>query len=250
MNLEEVKVHCISDYVSAMDLAIAMSAIGAKGYFSDDPDDVKDVLNLSDSLFINIGTVNFRTTRSMMKAGIFANLKDKPIVLYPLGINQSAHRRQIIENFISDFKIDLIIGDAWEILSARDIANLGESVEYTEKKLLEEVVEAARELAKRTGMTVVVVDDVDIAISGDNELISMEHENPVQYGYKTIYGGVIAALMGSGKSAWDSVRKASELMDLARDRAFEEVETRKVRFGDFNSVVIDELWQQSRKNRE
>ena len=66
-------VHCITNYVTVNDTANAILAVSASPIMSDDINDVEDIVSISQALVINIGTLNERTVRSMVQAGMKAN---------------------------------------------------------------------------------------------------------------------------------------------------------------------------------
>lgn len=62
-------VHHITNYVTANDCANVVLAIGGSPVMADDISEVEDMVSISSSLVINIGTLNSRTIESMIKAG-------------------------------------------------------------------------------------------------------------------------------------------------------------------------------------
>ena len=59
-------VHCITNYVTVNDVANIILASGASPIMADDIEEVSDITSISNSLVLNIGTLNTRTIESMI----------------------------------------------------------------------------------------------------------------------------------------------------------------------------------------
>ena len=77
-------VHCITNYVTVNDVANVIIASGGSPIMSDDITEVEEIVNISDGLVINIGTLNKITVESMILAGNVANKKGIPVIFDPI----------------------------------------------------------------------------------------------------------------------------------------------------------------------
>ncbi|MDO5719016.1 MAG: hydroxyethylthiazole kinase [Tissierellia bacterium] len=238
-DLKDVRVHCITNYITSNLVANSLMAIGATPFIGDDPDEVKDLTKLSDSLIINIGTLNFRTIRSMLKSGLCANLKQRPIVFLPVNIFASNLRRQTAETFLKELKIDVILGDFEEIYEVYKILS---PEKESEKDLTEEEKESiCRMVSERQKCTVIMVSDIDIVADDESTTFFRGEKSPKVYGYKCIYGALVAAIIGTGLKATDASKKAAKIMFELKGKLKDLELNTEIGLGNYNSLLINEM---------
>ena len=114
--LEEVKeknplTHCITNFVTVNDCANAVLAIGASPIMAEDVDEVEEIVNISDALVINIGTLNHKQIESMDVSAAQANKTNTPITLDPVGVGISNLRTETSINLIKNYDIAAIRGN-------------------------------------------------------------------------------------------------------------------------------------------
>ena len=86
-------IHCITNYVTAGDVANLLLAAGASPVMTDHPAETASTASASDGLVLNLGTLKIGSVTAMIRAGQAANRKGIPIIFDPVGIGVSAHRR-------------------------------------------------------------------------------------------------------------------------------------------------------------
>ena len=91
-------VHCITNYVTVNDVANAILAIGGSPTMADAKEEVADILDISNALVINIGTLNNYVIDAMLTAGRSANEKGVPVVLDPVGASASQLRKDTVRS--------------------------------------------------------------------------------------------------------------------------------------------------------
>ncbi|OPA80732.1 hydroxyethylthiazole kinase [Campylobacter pinnipediorum subsp. pinnipediorum] len=164
-------VHCITNYVTANDVANALISLGASPVMADDENEVEEMVSMSNALVINLGTLNERTITSMIKAGKKANELNIPVVLDPVGVGATTFRTQTALKLIENIKFSIIRGNASEIsaLVGDDIKSRGVDVNNKSSDLgLEEIVKRASALWKLSKSVVVVSGKMDVVIEGNN----------------------------------------------------------------------------------
>ncbi len=236
--LTESKVHCITNYVSAKEVLNALYAVGARGYVGDDPDEVKDITEYCDSLLINIGTLNFRTIRSMMKAAHYANQIRRPVVYQPHEIQTSKLRSSTTETFLTELSFDIIIGDAAEIAEVYKIvyANAKEKPGIT-------VEEMADKVAERRKCTVIVMGENDYVTNSKDSYTCVNKTNlltPI-FGYKCVYAAVTAAIIGTGLDSYKAAKWSTLLMRAAREATEKSLRNSEFGVGSFDEILINSL---------
>ncbi|AQW86958.1 hydroxyethylthiazole kinase [Campylobacter pinnipediorum subsp. caledonicus] len=165
-------VHCITNYVTANDVANALISLGASPVMADDEREVEEMVCMSNALVINIGTLNERTITSMIKAGKKANGLNIPVVLDPVGAGATTFRTQTALKLIENIKFSIIRGNASEISAlVGDDINKSRGVDVNSKSAelgVEEMVKRASVLWKLSKSVVVVSGRIDIVLEGNN----------------------------------------------------------------------------------
>ena len=83
-------IHCITNYVTANDVANLLLACGASPIMADEPEEVEEITARCAGLCLNLGTPSRRTIPSLMRAGVKAGELGRPVVLVPVGVGASA----------------------------------------------------------------------------------------------------------------------------------------------------------------
>lgn len=165
-------VHCITNYVTANDVANAVLACGASPIMADDSDEVEEITSLCTSLVINIGTLNKRSVQSMLLAGKRANALSHPVVLDPVGIGASRLRTQTALHLLEQIHFDVIRGNSSEI---KTLAGQNASVQGVDADIadsihqsnLDQYIALAQALSLRYNAVVAITGAIDIV--ADNE---------------------------------------------------------------------------------
>lgn len=108
-------IHCITNYVTACEVANIILAAGAAPVMADHPDEAADVTSRSDCLLLNFGTLKESSAAAMSRAGKKAGELGLPLILDPVGIGSSPYRTSSILNVLSQVKPAVIRGNTSEI---------------------------------------------------------------------------------------------------------------------------------------
>ena len=88
------RVHCITNYVTAGDVANMVLAIGGSPIMAQGIREVEDVTSICQSLVLNMGTLEEERVEAMILAGKKAVQLGHPVILDPVGVTASAFRRE------------------------------------------------------------------------------------------------------------------------------------------------------------
>ena len=88
-------IHCITNYVTAGDVANLLLAAGASPIMADHEQEAEEIASISQAEVLNLGTFRDSAAGAMLKAGQKAASLGHPVVLDPVGIAVSSVRRQI-----------------------------------------------------------------------------------------------------------------------------------------------------------
>ncbi|MBQ0066328.1 MAG: hydroxyethylthiazole kinase [Firmicutes bacterium] len=160
-------VHNITNYVTVNDVANVILACGASPIMADDEMEVEDITSICGGLNINIGTLNSRTIKSMIKAGKKANLLNHPVLLDPVGVGASQLRSQTAKTLVQEIQFSVIRGNISEIKglalgssTTQGVdANMADTV--TDENLME-TIQVLKQYAKEMHCVIAVTGAIDL----------------------------------------------------------------------------------------
>jgi hydroxyethylthiazole kinase len=248
-------VHCITNYVTVNDCANILLASGASPIMADDAAEVEDITSICNSLVINIGTLNERTIRSMLKAGKKANELSHPIVFDPVGAGASVLRTNTTFELLRNIKFSVIRGNISEIKAVaqgngttRGVdANVNDKI--TEDNL-QEGVAFAKELSGRTGAVIVITGAIDIVADGGKTYI-IRNGNALMSkitGTGCMLTALIAAYCGANAdNILDAAAAAVGIMGLCGEIAYEKMKQMDAGTSTYRSLIIDAMSKMNTK---
>ena len=158
----------ITNFVSMDIVANGLLALGASPAMVHAIEEVDDFADLTASLVVNIGTLSATWTPSMSKAAGSMTEKGKPWVLDPVGVGATPYRTSIARDLLA-IGPTVVRANASEVL-----ALAGASLERTKgvdsTHGTDQAIDAARTMAKETGVIVAVTGAVDYVTDGERSL--------------------------------------------------------------------------------
>ena len=103
-------IHCITNYVTANDVANLLLACGASPIMADEPEEVEEITARCAGLCLNLGTPSRRTIPSLMRAGVKAGELGRPVVLDPVGVGASALRLRTAQELMARVTFTVLQG--------------------------------------------------------------------------------------------------------------------------------------------
>ncbi len=198
------RVHCITNYVTAGDVANLVLAAGGSPIMAQGRREVEDVTSICHSLVLNMGTLEKRTVKAMLLAGKKAKELGHPVILDPVGVTASAYRRSSAIRVLEGVEPDVIRGNASEIcalekaLRGKEPGNTAgvDAVPSGEDK---ERLRAVRSLADLTGAVVIMTGAADL-IAGGEHVYRIKNGSPMMgriTGGGCMLDGLLGAFCGS-----------------------------------------------------
>ncbi|MFD2903532.1 hydroxyethylthiazole kinase [Sphingobacterium anhuiense] len=161
-------VHNITNFVVMNNTANALLAVGASPIMAHAKSEVVEMVTISDSLVINIGTLDEVWSESMLLAANTASQLGKPWILDPVGAGATSYRDHILKELLRE-KPTVIRGNASEII-ALNKSNLIKTKGVDSTSQSGEAVLAALDLHQHYGSVVCISGETDIVISGSQEI--------------------------------------------------------------------------------
>lgn len=194
-------VHCITNIVVANFQANGLLALGASPIMADSIEEAADVSAISSCTLLNIGTLDSSAVTSMFAAGKAASTKGRPLVLDPVGAGATGFRKQTVAKLLEELEITLIRGNAGEIASIAGVNWKAKGVDAGNGTA--NIVEAAKDVARRHRCLVAVTGETDIVTDGE-KVIGIKGGHPLMSritGMGCLLSAVSAAFLSIGKLA-------------------------------------------------
>ncbi|MDR3330894.1 MAG: hydroxyethylthiazole kinase [Endomicrobium sp.] len=161
-------VHHITNCVTISDCASIVKVFGASPVMTDTPEEAEDMVSISNSLVINIGTLNNDSIEAMKKAMSVANKKNIPIVIDAVGVGATKYRNDKIKELLK-YKLAVIKGNASEIASSAGVKSSTRGVDSG--TVSGNMIQIAKSFACKNRCVVVVTGKEDICTNGTSTVI-------------------------------------------------------------------------------
>jgi len=232
-------VHNITNYV-AMDItANALLALGASPVMAHAVEEVEDMVGISSSLVLNIGTLSGPWIEAMFRAAAAAKRRGLRIVFDPVGAGATRYRTEISHRILKEIRPAIVRGNPSEIMAlvSSRATTKGVDTRYASDK----AVDAAFELTDKYNCVISVSGAVDRIISGD-KVIKVANGHPLMPKV-TGLGCVASALTGAfaavNPSPFEAAATAMAVMGIAGEMAAEKAQGP----GNFRVHFIDALYR-------
>lgn len=146
-------------------IANGVLSVGASPIMSQAEQEMEDLINISDSVVINLGTLNEKFIQLCERTCELANKFNKPIVLDPVGAGASRYRTDTNMTFIRQYNISIIRGNASEILALSGEIAATKGVDSSAES--QAVIENAKCVSKQFSSVVLVSGQTDVVVQGD-----------------------------------------------------------------------------------
>jgi hydroxyethylthiazole kinase len=217
-------VHNITNYVAMNNTANALLAIGASPVMAHAEEEMEEMVAISSSLVINIGTLSPAWIRSMFAAAAHARKRSIPIVFDPVGAGATTYRTSTARKIVKEARPTIIRGNASEIMAVCDDDARTKGVDSQEAPSA--ALSAARTLHESSGSVVCISGETDFIVSGSG-LIRVRNGHPMMTRV-TGFGCTATALCGAFAAVEkDPMRAAAQamiVMGIAGEMAAEKAE--------------------------
>lgn len=252
-------IHCITNYVTAGDVANMVLAAGASPVMADGIREVEDITHLSRALVLNIGTLREETVDSMLRAGKLAAQLGHPVVFDPVGAGASGFRTETALRIVREVPCTVIRGNASEIrtLAGDSARSLGVDADEREK-LSEENLEATRDmlisLSRRTGAAIVMTGVADLIVDG-KRICLIRNGHPMMAGITgtgCMLDGILAAFLAvaSLEERFTAASYAVAVHGICGEMAYEKTIRSGGGTGSFRMYFMDAMSKLSDKDVE
>lgn len=169
----------ITNYVAMNVSANALLAIGASPLMSFFPDEMDELVAISQSACINIGCLDNQQVEAMKRAVRALKSKGKPYVLDPVGVGASHVRMAVCRELISAYPPAVIRGNASEIVALAGGSSSSCGVDSTVSSDDALLLSSAKSLALSSGSVVSVSGATDVIVAADGLATSLSGGSPL-----------------------------------------------------------------------
>lgn len=164
-------IHCITNYVTANDVANLLLAIGARPVMADDPAEAAEITLAAQGLCLNLGTLHSASVPAMYAAGAAAATRGIPLVLDPVGAGSSTFRTQTARELTRALRPAVLRCNPTELsaLAGREGGGAGVDTAPADRITEENLSSAAPRIAaqaRELGAVVAVTGAVDLVTDG------------------------------------------------------------------------------------
>lgn len=166
-------VHCITNYVTANDVANILLACGGSPIMSDEPEDVEDITSICGGLDINIGTLNQQSIAAMFRAGKKANALGHALLLDPVGAGAGTLRTDTALRLMEELDLDVIRGNISEIKALALGCGTTQGVDadaadMVTEDTLDTACKFAKDFSRRSGCIAAITGAIDLVSDGES----------------------------------------------------------------------------------
>lgn len=249
-------IHCITNYVTARDVANVILACGGSPIMADHPEEAEEVTALSSSLLLNLGTLKDQGETAMIRAGRKAVNLGIPVIFDPVGAGSSTHRTEAAKAILKEVRPSILRGNASELkallklpVSSRGVdAGLSDRITENSK---EAYLNMAKYLCELFGCVTVITGTIDLVASRTKSCLirngCMEMSRITGSG--CMLDGLIAAYAGaawpqpflSKEALFQAAVLATALSGVCGERAAANMKSRHEGLGSFHRYFLDEI---------
>lgn len=231
-------VHNITNYVVMNNTANALLSVGASPVMAHAIEEVEDIVAISSSLVVNMGTLSEKWIDSMLLAAKKAKETGTPFVFDPVGVGASKYRMETAQKIVENATPDVIRGNASEIMALAKLANTTKGVDSTIEA--HSAIEGAIKLSKTLNNTIIISGATDYIITGD-KTSTISNGSPLMAkvtGMGCTATSIVGACIAVEKDFHLAATAAMAIMGIAGDMA-EEISKGP---GSFQANFLDSLY--------
>jgi hydroxyethylthiazole kinase len=235
-------VHSITNLVVMNFNANVLLAMGASPVMAHAHEEVADMAAIAQALVLNIGTLEPYWIKSMCQALDVATARGIPTVLDPVGAGATPYRNESIQVLMRQAMPGVIRGNASEIMSVAGIAAQTRGVDSS--AAVADALQAARDLAARSGGVVCVSGPVDQVLDAGGRLASLAngHEWMTRItGVGCSATALVGAFCAVQPDAWRATVSAMAYLGVVGEVATDAVQANGQGVGSLQMALLDQL---------
>lgn len=172
-------IHAITNPIAINMVANSILFQGAKAICAEHPDEMEDIVKISDSLSVNLGNITDSRIKSIELAVKFANEKNIPVIIDLVGVGASKLRYDFAKKLLENYKFSIIKGNGSEILALSGNDSDAKGIDVGDKDRIEgenikKFIKISQKLCQKYQTMVLVTGKTDILV-GENKYFLIEN---------------------------------------------------------------------------
>ncbi|MGL5328730.1 MAG: hydroxyethylthiazole kinase [Peptostreptococcaceae bacterium] len=224
--------------VTINDCANVTLAIGASPLMSFSYEEIDDIVSVSNSVVINIGTMNSEHLELYLLAGKVANKYNKPVILDPVGVFATKKRAEITNKLLNEIKFDVVRGNISEIKFIGGFDVKGKGVDSFDDgsdnaQIIKKVAQKLECIVVASGITDIITDGYDLykINNGSAKLKGI-----------TGTGCMSTSLIGSFLGCSENKLQAATMGTLCMSLSGELADKEEISIGSFKVKLMDTIY--------
>ncbi|MES2218476.1 MAG: hydroxyethylthiazole kinase [Pseudomonadota bacterium] len=233
----------ITNYVTMDFVANGLLSIGASPIMSKAQQELADLIKIANVVVINLGTLNSEFIALCLHACHLANNMGKPVVLDPVGAGASAYRTTACQQFLDDFRIAIIRGNASEIMALAGSKLLSKGVDSSTTS--SNALASAKALAKHYQTTVVISGETDFIVDANQQIQFARGSAlmPAITGTGCLLSTIVGAFHAVNPNAFDAASASSLFYSVCGEIAEKNAQGP----GSFKTYFLDALYTEPKR---
>ena len=194
----------LTNYVTMDFVANGLLSLGASPIMSHAIAEIEDLIKISNALVVNFGTLNPEFIELSRYAANLANGWGKPIIFDPVGAGASQLRTMACQQFLEDYAVAIIRGNASEIMALAGSALRSKGVDTTIGSGT--AVASAETLVRLYKTTVIISGETDYIIDANqlNQFSRGSNMMPLLTGSGCLLTSVVGAFHAVTSNVMDA----------------------------------------------
>ncbi|WP_251518269.1 MULTISPECIES: hydroxyethylthiazole kinase [Staphylococcus] len=217
-NLEQLRtqnplVICYTNDVVKNFTANGLLSLGASPAMSEAPEEAEDMLQVAQTLLINIGTLTKDQEMDIIKIGQTANKVGTPIVFDPVAVGASQYRKDFCKRFLEEVEVSVVKGNSSEVLTLIDSET---KMKGTEGDHSLDVVNIAKSAHEQLKCAIIITGKTDV-IAHNGQIVKLNNGSPLLAkvtGAGCLLGAVVASFVDQTQLSQLSINALIEAVSI------------------------------------
>lgn len=235
-------VHNITNMVVMNFNANVLLAAGASPVMAHAHEELEDMVNIANSLVLNIGTLDAAWLQSMHRALAQAQRRSIPVVLDPVGAGATRYRTAAVRALLAAGGVRVVRGNASEIMASAQQVGQTRGVDSSAQG--QEALPAARALAQEIGGVVCVSGAIDHVVDAQGRHAQLRNGHAWMTritGTGCSATALVGALSAVQADAWRATTAAMAWLGVAGECAAERAQAAGAGVGSMAPLLLDAL---------
>ncbi|MBF0842946.1 MULTISPECIES: hydroxyethylthiazole kinase [Mammaliicoccus] len=246
---------CYTNDVVKNFTANGLISLGASPAMSEEPEEAEEFSKVASAFLVNIGTITTDKAYDMKEYAKIMHDNGVPVVLDPVAVGASTIRKTFCQTLLNDQVVDVIRGNASEILALVDEET---TMKGTDSDDSLDVVKIAKKAHKQLDLPIILTGKTDV-IACNNQYLELNNGSEMLTkitGGGCLLGAVVGAFLANEKQITvDLLGEALSTYNIASEIASEQSGahlpgTFKVAFIDQLNAITDEIVKQKQNVKE